>query len=129
MSAETPTAIGMQIFMDSENYYIILGDWGTSCGRLYLCLMNQSYEISVIEKQEINGVKFIGNHSQVFEQATQIWVDSYSIECAVLCGTITANIGWVETSYLKVPVQYTDIAARLKCVHFKNLDLYFSTPC
>lgn len=89
----------------------ILGDWGTSSCRLYLCDGDK-----VLESIEAPGVKFVENVEGAFTVAVTPWIETYGSLDAVLCGMVGSNIGWTDAGYADAPANLTDLIARTQTI-------------
>jgi len=82
----------------------IVGDWGTSRLRLFLC----DAQGTVLARADGPGVAQAGsNAGQVFAELTAEWDTSLP---AILSGMVGSTIGWREASYLSCPVAAEAIA-------------------
>ncbi len=86
----------------------ILGDWGTSRLRLYLC----DAANNVLETREARGAAAArGEHEQVLDAETAAWRADAGPLPVVLCGMVGSSIGWVQAPYLAAPADPQRLAA------------------
>lgn len=88
--------------MTRRSDIIILGDWGTSVCRLYLCRFNQQ-NLTVLERTTGPGIKHAKEPEQAFFSLCQPWFGQYGNVPVFLIGTVGAEIGWKQTSYVSCP--------------------------
>jgi 2-dehydro-3-deoxygalactonokinase len=78
----------------------IVGDWGTSRARLYLC----DARGLVLDSLEGPGVATANMpFAQLFGSMIQPWEGHHGALPAVLCGMIGSSIGWVQAPYVSCP--------------------------
>lgn len=82
---------------------MILGDWGTSSCRLYLCEGE-----TILDSATAPGIKFVKSAAATFNETVQPWLTQYGPLKAVLCGMVGSNIGWKDAGYLECPVKLED---------------------
>lgn len=87
---------------------IILGDWGTSSCRLYLCEGE-----TILDSMTAPGIKFVESADVTFIETIQPWLTEYGPLKAVLCGMVGSNIGWKDAGYLDCPVKLEDFSIGL----------------
>ena len=75
---------------------MILGDWGTTTLRLW----------HGGERREGPGIGSGREPAEVFAELTEGWSGP-----ALLCGTVGANIGWVDAGYSEAPATLEDVCA------------------
>jgi len=86
----------------------ILGDWGTSRLRLYLC----DAANNVLETHEARGAAAArGEHEHVLDAETSAWHSDAGPLPVVLCGMVGSSIGWVQAPYLAAPADPQGLAA------------------
>ena len=86
----------------------IVGDWGTSRLRLYLC----DAANNVLETREARGAAAArGEHEQVLDTETSAWHADAGPLPVVLCGMVGSSIGWVQAPYLAAPADPQRLAA------------------
>src|SRR5688572_17074619 len=91
-------SLGMTRFHQTPAF--ILGDWGTSRLRLYLC----DAANNVLETREARGAAAArGEHEQVLDTETAAWHADAGPLPVVLCGMVGSSIGWVQAPYLAAP--------------------------
>ena len=83
----------------------ILGDWGVSACRLWL---HDGY--GIVATQGGQGIKFTDDPARAFADMTAGWREEHGDLPALLCGTVGANIGWQDASYVLAPAGAADIA-------------------
>jgi len=86
---------------------IILGDWGTSSCRLHLLEHGHI-------RDGVNGPGIVhtDNPRQTYETLVSRWEGLHGPLPALLCGTVGANLGWVDAGYVSVPARITDFHER-----------------
>ncbi len=87
---------------------IILGDWGTSSCRLYLCEGE-----TILDSATAPGIKFVEDPEATFCETIEPWVTKYGKLDAVLCGMVGSNIGWKDAGYMDCPVGLQDFGGNL----------------
>ncbi len=87
--------------------HYILGDWGTSSARFYLC---QNGAV----KDCVNGpgVKFTDNVGEAFHEAVNPWVRTHGPLTSVLCGMVGSNIGWKDAGYIMCPADMVTLSEK-----------------
>lgn len=88
--------------MDTKDGLIVLGDWGTSVGRFYLCRFYQQ-KITVIARAQGRGIKHISDPQACFFELCQDWFNQYGPIPVYLIGTVGADIGWKKSPYVTCP--------------------------
>jgi 2-dehydro-3-deoxygalactonokinase len=98
--------------MTEENTQMfIVGDWGTSQLRMFLCRRNEKNGLSVLDKITGPGVSACsGKLEETLLKLIETWVLEYGKLSIVLSGMVGSNIGWVETPYLECPANVRDLA-------------------
>ena len=76
---------------------VILGDWGTSVCRLYLCRFHQQ-ELTVVARTQGPGIKHINDPEARFFGLCKAWFEQYGSVPVFLIGTVGADIGRAPTS-------------------------------
>ncbi|MBQ4832605.1 2-dehydro-3-deoxygalactonokinase [Pseudoalteromonas sp. MMG010] len=90
--------------MSLKNTFIAI-DWGTSHLRAYLCNTYSDKRFELIAQRDGPGViKGKKTFSQIMEQAIAPWAHEYGTPAVLMAGQITSSIGWIETPYMKCPV-------------------------
>lgn len=101
--------------MASEPGLIVLGDWGTSHLRLWLC-----DGTSVIDSRTGPGLAPLNAAGQraadVFVAEIAHWQRTHGALEALLCGMVGSNIGWTDAGYVACPAMPKDLAAAAKSV-------------
>lgn len=91
--------------MDQKTELMILGDWGTSACRLYLCSW-QGQDLHVLERITGKGIKHVQHAEQYFFQICQQWFEQHNNLPVFLIGTVGANIGWKQVPYVSCPTDH-----------------------
>lgn len=86
----------------SQSDLLILGDWGTSACRLYLCCW-QNNTLTVKDRTQGQGIKNNQNPESSFFAMCQPWIDEHGKIPAFLIGTVGADIGWRLAPYVTCP--------------------------
>ncbi len=76
----------------------ILGDWGTSSARFYLCR-----DRAVLDSVNGPGIKFTTDAADVFLKTINPWLEAHGPLPSMLCGMVGSNIGWQEAGYIECP--------------------------
>jgi 2-dehydro-3-deoxygalactonokinase len=84
----------------------VIGDWGTSRLRLYLC-EGQGTVLDSVDGPGVAAVKM--PFDELFESLMRPWESSYGPLAAVLCGMIGSSIGWVQAPYVNCPANPDEI--------------------
>lgn len=79
---------------------VILGDWGTSSCRLYLCEGE-----TILETATAPGIKFVESAEESFREVVAPWIEKYGDLRALLCGMVGSNIGWADAGYFDCPTK------------------------
>jgi 2-dehydro-3-deoxygalactonokinase len=103
--------------MVDERY--VVGDWGTSRLRLFLC-EGPGTVIDAVDGPGVAAVKT--PFDALFESIMRPWEVQYGPLTAVLCGMIGSSIGWMQAPYVSSPADPEKIidacvALRGGCVH------------
>jgi len=107
--------------MKSASNLIILGDWGTSVCRLYLCRFHQQ-ELSVVARTQGRGIKHSNDPEARFFELAQAWLDQYGVIPVFLIGTVGADIGWRQAPYVSCPANKQDMLSAAFSFQARNLD-------
>jgi 2-dehydro-3-deoxygalactonokinase len=84
--------------MNSERY--VVGDWGTSRLRLFLC----EGPDTILDAVDGPGVAAVKTpFDELFESYMRPWEAQHGPLTAVLCGMIGSSIGWVQAPYVGCP--------------------------
>lgn len=83
---------------------IVLGDWGSTSCRLHLLVGGRAVDGAFGE-----GIKTSPDPSLTYRVLTRGWRDEHGALPALLCGTVGANIGWVDAGYVPAPARLTDM--------------------
>jgi 2-dehydro-3-deoxygalactonokinase len=84
----------------------VVGDWGTSRLRLFLC-DGQGAVLDSVDGPGVAAVKM--PFDELFESLMRPWESSYGPLAAVLCGMIGSGIGWVQAPYVNCPANPDEI--------------------
>ena len=124
--------------MTLENHYFIAGDWGTSNLRLYLCQLQDSGPVLLIETRLGPGVSKMasgtskfdprnrqtsGDFEDCFFNLAQGWLDRLGAMPVILSGMVGSNIGWKQAPYLSCPVKAADIADGRICFSARGVEI------
>lgn len=89
----------------------ILGDWGTSHARLFLCDRDQ-----VVARARGPGLgpilKSGSTCAAAYANLTAAWAEDHGPMRALLCGMVGSNLGWVDAGYVACPAGIPDLAGR-----------------
>lgn len=89
--------------MITNNGLMVIGDWGTSVSRFYLCHFNQQ-RITVLARSQGRGIKHISDPQACFFELCQGWFDQHGPLPVFLIGTVGADIGWNKSPYVACPI-------------------------
>jgi 2-dehydro-3-deoxygalactonokinase len=93
----------------------IVGDWGTSNLRLFLC----DEEGAVLDAIGGPGAADAsGRFGQVFSSLTARWQENHGVLPSVLCGMVGSSLGWTQAPYLPCPARPQQIADA--CVYLQE---------
>ena len=84
--------------MTAERY--VVGDWGTSRLRLFLC-EGPGAILDTVDGPGVAAVKV--PFDALFESIMRPWEAQYGPLTAVMCGMIGSSIGWVQAPYVNCP--------------------------
>ena len=84
--------------MSRERY--VVGDWGTSRLRLFLC-EGPGAILDTVEGPGVAAVRM--PFDALFESIMRTWETQYGPLTAVLCGMVGSSIGWVQAPYANCP--------------------------
>ena len=87
---------------------IIMGDWGTSSGRLYLCAGE-----TILDSKTMPGIKFTDSPEDDFTKTVDSWVQKHGPLDAIICGMVGSNIGWTDAGYIECPTRREDYGSSL----------------
>ncbi|UTW58943.1 2-dehydro-3-deoxygalactonokinase [Kordiimonas sp. SCSIO 12603] len=88
----------------------ILGDWGTSNLRLYLCGENGT----LLDEKSGPGIGSIREKAQeTFLNLTSDWQEKYGAMRVTLSGMVGANIGWRKMPYFNCPLNINHLKNQL----------------
>jgi 2-dehydro-3-deoxygalactonokinase len=84
----------------------VVGDWGTSRLRLFLC-DGQGTILDAVDGPGVAAVKL--PFDELFESLVRPWESRDGPLSAVLCGMIGSSIGWVQAPYVRCPANPEEI--------------------
>jgi 2-dehydro-3-deoxygalactonokinase len=102
---------------------VILGDWGTSVCRLYLCRFHQQ-ELTVVARTQGPGIKHINDPEARFFGLCQAWFEQYGSVPVFLIGTVGADIGWRQAPYVSCPTNKENMLSA--AISFEARDIQFT---
>lgn len=85
---------------------LVLGDWGTTVNRLYLCKW-QNNSLAIIDRAEGLGTKNNPDPESSFFDLAQPWFAQHGNMTVYLIGTVGSNIGWKMVDYVPCPTDHT----------------------
>lgn len=86
----------------AETY--ILGDWGTSQCRLYLCKGDDiAGTFQIIDVATGQGIKHLSNPQEYFFKLCQPWLLQYGQMPVYLIGVVGSDSGWQQAGYIPCP--------------------------
>ena len=100
---------------------MILGDWGTSVCRLYLCNW-QDDTLTVIDRKQGKGIKHTEDAEQSFFVLCQHWLAQYGKMPVFLIGTVGADIGWKTAPYVKCPTDRYQLLNQATCFTARGIE-------
>jgi 2-dehydro-3-deoxygalactonokinase len=109
--------------MSQYSELMILGDWGTSVCRLYLCRFHQQ-QLTVIARTHGRGIKYINDPEARFFELCQAWFEQYGAMPVFLIGTVGADIGWREAPYVSCPTNKQNMLST--AISFTARDIEFT---
>ena len=109
--------------MNSASSLIILGDWGTSECRLYLCRFHQQ-QLSVVARTQGRGIKHCNDPEARFFELAKAWFEQYGAMPVFLIGTVGADIGWRQAPYVSCPANKKDMLSA--AISFKAREVDFT---
>lgn len=89
---------------------MILGDWGTSVCRLYLCRFIND-ELTVTDRKSGPGSKNNLDLEESFFALCSDWLDEFGKVPVFLIGTVGSNIGWKLVPYVSCPTDQHQLLA------------------
>lgn len=96
--------------MKGRSDIMILGDWGTSVCRLYLCRW-QNGILSVEDRKTGKGTKNNGDPEASFFALCGDWFNDFGNMPVFLIGTVGSNIGWKQVPYVCCPTDQHQLLA------------------
>lgn len=109
--------------MPNANELIILGDWGTSSCRLYLCRW-QNAKLTVEDRKQGQGIKHTSEPEARFFDLCDSWFSEFGKLPVFLIGTVGADIGWRLTPYASCPTDHLSLLS--EAVSFVARDIKFT---
>jgi 2-dehydro-3-deoxygalactonokinase len=87
----------------------ILGDWGTTQLRLFLC-----NDAGVLDRRFGRGIAQLERSPpDEFAAVAGDWLDDHRVDDAVLAGMVGSRTGWLETAYAPCPATAADLIASI----------------
>jgi 2-dehydro-3-deoxygalactonokinase len=109
--------------MKSASNLVILGDWGTSACRLYLCRFHQQ-QLSVVARTQGRGIKHGNDPEARFFELAQAWFEQFGAIPVFLIGTVGADIGWRQAPYVYCPTNKKNMLSA--AIKFQARDIDFT---
>lgn len=100
---------------------LILGDWGTSACRLYLCDWVDS-TLTVVDRTQGPGIKHVDDAETTFFNLCQSWFDSLGHIPTFLIGTVGADIGWRQAPYVACPTNQDSLLTNAVTFKARGID-------
>ena len=92
----------------------VVGDWGTTCLRLYLC----NAAGAVLDSRNGPGAAdATGRFAQIFDDLSERWRSDFGALPATLCGMVGSNFGWVPAPYVACPARLEQIVSECVSAH------------
>ncbi|GAB5379115.1 MAG: 2-dehydro-3-deoxygalactonokinase [Aliiglaciecola sp.] len=95
---------------NSSPQMMILGDWGTSVCRLYLCQFIDE-QLTVVDRKAGPGSKKDLDLEQSFFNLCSDWLEEFGRVPVFLIGTVGSNIGWKLVPYVSCPTDQHQLLA------------------
>lgn len=89
---------------------LLLGDWGTSRLRLWLCDVSGEGTPAILGATEGPGVAHTGDFGAAFREAVARLPQHPPRTRALLAGMAGSNVGWKETPYVPCPAGWSELA-------------------
>ena len=101
----------MQVEPDMSRFETyILGDWGTTQCRLYLCRgCEKDGNFEILDEIAGKGIKQLSNPQEYFFKLCDKWLKANGAMQVYLIGMVGSNVGWQQASYLNCPVRIDTI--------------------
>lgn len=106
----------------TPNSYLVLGDWGTSVCRLYLCQWQQG-SLQVIARSKGSGIKQTNDFEASFSALYQPWRQQFGILPIYLIGAVGSNLGWNLAPYLDCPTDQAHLLQQGLTFRVDDLDI------
>ena len=91
---------------------VILGDWGTTTLRLWLCRVGTDGTAHELAAAEGPGARSAGDFAAAFSACAARLPRPAASADATLCGMVGSNIGWRETGYVACPAPWRSLVQR-----------------
>lgn len=91
----------------------LLGDWGTTRLRLYLCDIDRHGIPEVRGSVEGPGVKDVSDFQAAFFHSVRQLPQRRFDSNVILAGMVGSNIGWQEAGYVACPASWDDVLCRV----------------
>lgn len=105
-----------------NDHFFIVGDWGTSRLRVYLC-----DEDTVKDTKTGPGIsKLTQSPGDTLLEVIDSWRRDYGILPIYLAGMVGSNIGWIETPYVSCPVTLETFKKAKRHLVFEGHDIHIA---
>lgn len=91
---------------------MILGDWGTTTLRLWLCRVGADGTAHEVAAAEGPGARAVEDFAAAFSRCAARLPRQGETADALLCGMVGSNIGWRETGYIACPAPWRALVER-----------------
>ncbi|MGO4890812.1 2-dehydro-3-deoxygalactonokinase [Flavobacterium sp. W21_SRS_FM6] len=108
--------------MNAKSGLMVLGDWGTSVSRFYLCRFYQQH-LTVLARSQGRGIKHISDPEACFFELCQDWFNQYGPLPVFLIGTVGADIGWKKAPYVACPTDKHQLLENAITFQAKGIDI------
>ncbi|MDC0601650.1 2-dehydro-3-deoxygalactonokinase [Aliiglaciecola sp.] len=92
--------------MLTQNKMMILGDWGTTVNRLYLCKWHEDH-LDICDRAQGQGTKNNPDPETSFFELAQPWFEQHGKIPVYLIGTVGSNLGWKQAEYVACPTDHS----------------------
>lgn len=106
--------------MQMASQHLILGDWGTSVCRLYLCAWN-GHSLDILDRLKGKGIKNNADPESSFFALCEHWFERVGPAPVYLIGTVGADIGWHTTSYVSCPTDQQQLFLQASKFSARNI--------
>lgn len=86
----------------TTDQYLVLGDWGSSVFRLYLCVWRHG-QLEIKARAKGEGIKNTDDFEQCFFTLYDPWLKQYGSCPVYLIGAVGSNLGWNVAPYIECP--------------------------